>query len=353
MVKTITCFIPYVTNNQSVEKRKRIIRENGFEVISFKQCIVNPFIFAKCKIFNLNWIENINGKADYYKIVFFLFLLKIFNKKIIYTIHNKKPHNSKNSFWPEKLMCLACRKADAIVGLCSETKNILMYLAPNSVHKLHIIPHENYISEYKQNDLSDLRTRYGIPTGDTVFLFLGFIAPYKNIEMIVDIFKSAPEKKVWLLIAGKPISEEYADSIRKSIENETQIICDLRYIPESEIVVFYNTADLIILPYKKETSLNSGVIYLSFSLHKTVIVPEIGSIMDLKDKSFVYSYDYNNENEHASSLKTVIMQAIEDRIHDEEVIREKGNAAYEYVKKHHNDAIIAKAYGDLYHSLLN
>lgn len=352
MTNIITCYIPNVSNNQSVNKRKRLIREDGFEVLSMRQCLSNPLVFARCKIFHLNWVENIKSRGDYYKTAAFILLLKILNKKIIYTIHNKKPHSSNGSIWPEKMMCFACKKADAIVGLCSETKDIVMELDPESISKLHIIPHENYISEYKNNDQSNLRKKYGIPADDTVFLFLGSIAPYKNLEIIIDVFKSVANKNVWLLIGGKSVSKEYGDLIKKRIGDEKRIISDTRYIPESEIVSFYNTADIIILPYQKRISLNSGVVYLSFSLHKTVISSEIGSIKDLKDKSFIYSYDYDDEHEHASKLKAAIMHAINDRIQDDGIIKAKGDAAYEYVKKYHNDALIAKGYSDLYRSLL-
>lgn len=352
MSNTTTCFMPNITNNQSVEKRKRLIEENGFDVVSIRQCIKRPSLFLKCKIFNLNWFENVDTRFVYYKRLAFLRLLRLFGKRIVYTVHNKKPHNAKGDIWPTKMMKTLCRKSNAIIGFCPETKDVVRDLDPESLSKLVIIPHENYISEYQNVRITDLRTKYAIPSEDTVFLFLGFIAPYKNLEKIIDIFKTVSNKNVWLLIAGRPVDEEYGESLKSLIGKTDHIITDMRYIPEEEVPSFYNAVDIVILPYKKETSLNSGVVYLSFSLKKTVVTSEIGSIKAMKERDFIYSYDYVDENEHPEKLREAIMRALNDQEKDRNIIREKGHQAFEYVKKYHDDELIGKAYGDLYRRLI-
>lgn len=352
MSNPITCFMPNITNNQSVEKRKRLIEENGFDVVSIRQCIKNPVIFLKCRIFNLNWFENVDTRSAYIKRKAFLLLLQLFGKKIIYTIHNKKPHNAKGDIWPTKMMKTLCRKSNAIVGLCPETKEVVRNIDSKALSKIVIIPHENYISEYQDVDVANLRSKYYIPADDIVFLFLGFIAPYKNLEKIIDIFKTGSNKNVWLIIAGKPVNDEYGEFLRNLIGESNYIITDMRYIPEEEVPSLYNTADIVILPYKKETSLNSGVVYLSFSLRKTVITSEIGSIKAMRERDFIYSYDYDNEIEHPEKLREAIMKALSDQEKDRNIIRNKGNQAFEYVKRYHDDELIRKAYGDLYRQLI-
>ena len=155
-----------------------------------------------------------------------------------------------------------------------------------------------------------------------------------------------------LLIAGRPCSDSYKEQLIERIGGSEKIGFDFRFIPDEDIPDYYNSADIVVMPYHKDSSLNSGVVYLSFSLKRTVICPRIGTIKALQDHSFVYEYDYNSEQEHCINLKESILCACNDYLCESDSLKKKGEDAYEYVSKIHSDRKIKKMYYDLYSELI-
>ena len=174
MKKVYTCYSPQIVNNPYAINVQRIINDSGFETLSIKKVLTNPYLFLKCKIFNFNWYENIRTRREYYLHSAILRILHITGKKIVYTIHNKKPHDS-DSDWSLKLMRRMCQLADSIVGLCPDTLGVINSIAPGSEEKLVVIPHPNYIHNYPYDDRDDMRDQFGYIDDDLVFLFLGFL----------------------------------------------------------------------------------------------------------------------------------------------------------------------------------
>lgn len=351
MKKLYTCFSPHIVNNPYALNVQRLINESGFEIVSIKKVFTNPYLFFECKIFNFNWYENINSKKEYYLHSCAIDILRVAGKKIVYTIHNKKPHDSSN-VWAIKLMRKMCQVADSIVGLCPDTLEVIKSISPGCENKLVVIPHPNYIYNYSADECEDLRSTFGFSEDDLVLLFLGFISPYKNLELIIELIKSNELSNTKLLIAGKPCSDKYREDLTKLIGNTDKIKCDFRYIPDEEIVSYYRTCNVVILPYQKNSSLNSGAVYLSFSLKKTVICPDIGTINALSDKSFVYWYHYESDEEHTEQLRNKIIEVCDDYAENPQIVEQKGLRAFDYMNTIHNDEIIKGKYAKLYRSLL-
>jgi len=350
--KIISCYTPYVVNNLYATNVRWLLENQSIEALPIKKCLSNPLLFAKCKIYNFNWFEKVNSKKQFYLKCLLLDSLHFAGKKIIYTLHNKQPHNISDNDLSLKMMRKMCRRADAIVGLCPDTKDIVSSLDEAAVDKLKIVPHPNYIRNYDLSKTSNMRSKFGFLEDDMVFLFFGFVSPYKNIEMLIKTFNQIENPRIKLLIAGNPCDTAYKEQLLDLTEGILNIVCDFRYIADDEIVKYYNTADIVVLPYHKTSSLNSGAVYLSFSHKKTVICPDIGTIRALKDRSFVYDYTYLNESEHANQLNNVIMEACADYESDSSIFKVLGERAFKYIKEYHSDEIISEMYSKLYQSLL-
>ena len=351
MAGKITSYMPYQVNNLYAINVRRMINENGYETLPIKRVLTHPTLFFKCRIFNFNWFEKAGSKKEFYAKAALLCFLKLFGKKIIYTLHNKQPHNAGKNDYSLLLMKRMCRAADTIIGLCPDTLDIVRLLDPKSTDKLTIIPHPNYIANYEKADVADLRAQYGFEPGDLVFLFLGFISPYKNVEMLIQTVRKAGNPRIKLLVAGSPCSAEYQRSLETLAEGCENIKLDFRYVPDEEIAQYYKTSDVVVMPYLKKSSLNSGAAYLSFSLKRTIICPDIGTIRAMQDRSFVYDYTYESDDEHARKLEAAMLAVCRDYAEDPDILRKKGEAAYEYVKTYHSDAAVKALYGEVYNEL--
>ena len=351
MKKILTAYYPWLNENLYTLTIRQVIVKSGYDVESVRNIFRNPIKFIQCKIFNLNWFENAPTWKSYYKKIIVLRLLKIFRKKVIYTMHNKQPHDLKHNKYAVKLMKKLCLQAVAIVGLCPDTLEVVQQIAPRACSKVVIIPHYNYLFHYSISDARNLKARFNFTSENLVVLFVGLLRPYKNIKLLIKIVNELKNEKIRLLIAGEPFNGEYCDELLRCAQGNPNIVFDFRYVPDDEIVSYYNTADLVVLPYHKESSLNSGVVYLSFSLKKTVICPDIGSINMIPDKRFVYSYHYDTDAEHEDALSKVFMKAVSDFETNPDILRQKGEAAYKYVSEEHSMEIVEQKYAELYKSL--
>lgn len=352
MKKILTAYYPWRNENLYIINVRNAILNSGYEVKSFYSILKNPIKFLQCKIVNFNWFENAPTWKSYCKKNIVLRMLKIFRKKVIYTMHNKQPHDLKHNKYALKLMKKLCLQSVAIVGLCPDTLEVVQQIAPQACAKVKVIPHPNYIRNYTLTNFENLKARFNFTSENLVLLYMGLLRPYKNIELLIKIVNELNNEKIRLLIAGEPFNGEYCDELLRCAQGNPNIVFDFRYVPDDEIVSYYNTADLVVLPYHKESSLNSGVVYLSFSLKKTVICPDIGSINMIPDKSFVYSYHYDTDAEHEDTLSKVFMKAVSDFETNPNILRQKGEAAYKYVSEEHSMEIVEQKYAELYATIM-
>ena len=77
----------------------------------------------KGDIYHFNWIESINQKKDYLKKKILIILLKLLNKKIIWTVHNNMPHEIKDQKQTIDFMKFMAKKSDRVHVLCKEKVN--------------------------------------------------------------------------------------------------------------------------------------------------------------------------------------------------------------------------------------
>lgn len=356
----ITCYIPGYSGNQYSENIKRCLKKAGYHTVSFKRLVRSPGLFLRCRIFNFNWYENIDEQKNIWiqtgMKYMLVWILKLCRKKIVYTVHNRMPHNSAGPAHGTAVMKFMMKHADAVTGLCSETAKAVDEIYAGALEKLYIIPHPNYIRNYRLADEKEIqkkREQYGFRKTDFVCLMLGFVSPYKNIELLAEAADRLKQTNIRLLIAGCTESDIYKKVLLSKLEQNKKISVDFRYIPDSEISSFYGAADIAVLPYKMESVLNSGAVYLSFSLARTVICPDIPTIQDIADKSFLYTYHYSSDEEHLDRLTEALSDAYRDFITDRAAFREKGKRAFAYAERFHSMEKITQMYQELYRELLS
>lgn len=360
--KITTAYFPtYNYTNQYTQDVQKIIKSAGINIVPLKKYIFPLKDFFACKIFNFNWIEDcldintenkLKLKLKYLRMCLLFDIMKSLNKKIVWTMHNKRPHDDGKCGYKMKLMKKLVKCSSAIVVHCEDSIPALKTIDKNvNLNKVYVINHPNYISDYLDEKFFDLKQEFNIQDDECIFMFIGQVRKYKNIEILINAFRDLSLPKAKLIIAGK-CDETYKKGLEAIIGDDKRIILNGEFIPDEKIASYYRTADIVVLPYNQKSSLNSGSAYMSFSLKTTVICPEIGTINHLKDKSFVYSYSYSNDDEHCEKLKETINAAYSDYENNNEIFKEKGERAYKYMLQEHSDDSIKAEYKKLYYKLL-
>src|SRR5690606_712627 len=120
---------------------------DGFDVRSFT---LKSFVLFSKGIWNsqiiwLNWFETVNSSSKALLRLLSLIILKLIRKKIVYTLHNKRPHQFNQTLTLKLLQIGLYHFSDLIIV----HSKLSMHEIPSRYHgNVRIIPHPNYINEY-------------------------------------------------------------------------------------------------------------------------------------------------------------------------------------------------------------
>lgn len=276
----------------------------------------------------LNWVEN--GNQLNVKMKLQLMLHKLFGAKIVWVFHNRYAHDTEsqrsNVGVPD--MYWLADHSSVIILHSRSSKKYIPDVAQNGKKAVYI-PHILYGRQNAGADLDAVRKRYGISGQDFVFTMFGVVRPYKNIEGSIETFKRLQLGNAKLLIAGNPSDNGYARKIKKMCGDDPNIILDLQYISNAALDGIIGISDVVVMPYRGKSSMNSGVMIQSFSMGRTVITSNICMARDMAEGKFMYIYHY--------SLEKVMLKAYRN---GKIVNRQMGERAREYVYQNNNREIV-------------
>lgn len=343
----------------ALEKNKvNIINKNQQEKILEKLVIFIKFIFSSNKrIVHCNWVENITrNKTMKSRFIAKILLLKadilhILGIKICWTMHNSMPHDCTDVVFAEKFINRWLLRVDMVVVHSRDSMNLLVNKYRYNENKILFVPHGAYkINSINQSKKNELVHKYEIHTGDIVFLYFGVISEYKNIPLLLETFSGLQDTNMKLILAGKidgSIESQMQYKIRLQCSQLTNVILDERFIPEEEISTIFSLCDIVILPYDKTSMQNSGAMIQAFSNGKPVIIPEFGYVLDIKEKDFVFSYDYNSPE----SEKRELMIQINNAVNRKDELKSLGILAKEFADTELNWNLIGKKIVEAYKNI--
>ncbi len=321
--KIVCCVTPSGKENKYIDLMRSALRKIDVEPVSKKQRDASDYIWH-------HWIE----KTPYLSLIK---LYKATQKKIIWNVHNKIPHDAKDVQQAKAFMAATADAAHKIVIHCKESVEVVSELCENNpdvLDKIVYVPHPNYIGVYgpekRDNSLSN----------DKLSLcFFGKVKEYKNIELLIAAINELNYNDVELKIIGRCWNPQYFHNL---IGDNKHIKTDFRFIDDSEIPEISANSHLFVFPYNTASSLNSGATLLAFSYGRSVLSSLTGTLADVEDKSMFFSYSYNNPAEHKEMLKQQITAIRNQYKGDYNELLTLGERCRNYVSEHNSLERVAK-----------
>jgi glycosyltransferase involved in cell wall biosynthesis len=244
--------------------------------------------FIKSNFFHLNWIEELpDKKGGLLQTVFFILILlaaKISGKKIIWTVHNKLPHENKNLYFKKLIMHLISRHAHYIITHSHEGIEYVKSLNPSiNESKIRYIPHP-------------VKTKSLVASERPVYdiLIWGNIMPYKGIHVFLQHLKERNLlSKYKIAIIGKICDPDYERRLMQYASSN--IIILNHFFEEDKLHKYIAKSKIILFTYQREYVLSSGVLSDSIGFHKPIIGPDIGAFSDLAKEGLIYTYQTLDE----------------------------------------------------------
>lgn len=193
---------------------------------------------------------------------------------LVWTIHNRLPHELRYPAEETALYELLAREADRVHIMAPSTPELLAETCILPPEKIVTIPHPSYQGVYDSGvTRSEARQGFDLADTDRAVLFLGQIRPYKGVDNLVEGIAQAGRSRddLVLLLAGmaKEGSENgIADLVPSTVRARTHF----EFVPDDEIARWCLAADIMVLPYR--AVLNSGSIHLAATFRLPVVVPD-------------------------------------------------------------------------------
>lgn len=113
-------------------------------------------------------------------------------------------------------------------------------------------------------------------------LFFGLVRAYKGLDLLIDAFADERLRKypVKLIVAGEFYDDPkpYLEQVEKHGLNEVVIIKN-QYISDDNVKYYFNTADIVVQPYKSATQ--SGVTQIAYHFEKPMLVTNVGGLGEI------------------------------------------------------------------------
>lgn len=320
-------------NQPSVLFYYPIAQGNPFQAIYYSQFLVNgvvpvgvaaiadvsSFRLPVNAFFHLHWLGGVIGDTEnedvaHERIQIFLAQIETMKSngiKIIWTVHNILPHDSKLKEAQTKLRVELIKLADIIHIMNEDTQRLSEPFFEIPSEKIIFVPHPTYRGFYPSVvTREESRFQLKLPQKGTVFLFFGSIQAYKGLEDLISAFEKIQKtnSEVFLVIAGKVVNKSYFSTIQRKIHSNEHIRLFNSRISTEHVQYYFKAADYCVCPYR--ITLNSGVAHLAHTFSIPVIGPNIGGFKLLLKDGGGLLYDLNDTEDLYATLQKSLEASI-------------------------------------------
>lgn len=198
--------------------------------------------------------------------------------KVVTIADNIFPHE--RNFLDTLLSSYFVRSVDGFVTMSQSVLNDLKHFTDTkpmayTLHPLYdnfgaVVPQEQALQELQLD-----------PDYNYV-LFFGFIRDYKGLDLLLDAFANPQLKAmpVKLLVAGEFYvkEEKYLQQIAR-LQLEDKVVLHTRFIPNTQVALYFSAAHLIAQPYKSATQ--SGVTQVAYHFEKPIVTTNVGGLAEI------------------------------------------------------------------------
>jgi glycosyltransferase involved in cell wall biosynthesis len=201
---------------------------------------------------------------------------RLLKNNVVWTVHEldayESRHPRRDAWFRSVVMRLSCR----LIVHGEHTRQVLIehhdYRRPIAVAR-----HPSYIGWYKDEvTRAQARLKLGLPDDAQVYLYFGYIKPYKGVEDLIRAFGQLPDNNAALYIVGKPLDATIKDEVEALATADPRIRTHLAYIPDDDIQYFFRAADVVVFPFRNTQT--SGSLMLALSYGCPVIAPAIATL---------------------------------------------------------------------------
>lgn len=243
---------------------------------------VHSFILGK----SLMW-SGVKSLVFVLEIIYAKYVRRV---KIVHTLHNLQNHAGIWLGLERIVYGFFLRQCDQIrvYSETTQTQAIQRFgLIWNRIKVIQDLPYHLYY----ENNLSKTESHKRLNLNDNqfVYLFFGELKPYKGLHNLLEAFAQIAQPNDCLIVAGKSYDAAYFASIKEIADKIPNVIFHHRFIEDNEVQVFFNAADVVVLPFVRID--HSGSVDLAMSFSKPVVTLKTDAMMKLLEHQQALLFD--------------------------------------------------------------
>lgn len=295
---------PAFTINPYLELMHAVPRSRGFDILAVRT--LDDLYSAGEKlergdVFHMHWTTPVTKTADdelaaralVATFSRFVDQLKARGVKVIWTIHNRLPHEPR-FLGPElALNRFLSSSADVVHVMSGQTAEVVADLYPLPADRVKVIPHPSYHGVHSAPASNrQARERLGLAADERTVLAFGRLRAYKGIDTLCDALTVIAERGgrlPTLLVAGQTPRAVRAE-IGRRLPRSSRVISHFGFVDDADVGDWFAAADVAVFPFR--SILNSGSVHLAATLGVPVILPGESHLREqFGDEPWVRFYD--------------------------------------------------------------
>ena len=142
-----------------------------------------------------------------------------------------------------------------------------IFVVPDPVESMEQVPQDT------------AREELGLPQGKSLLLFFGGLRWDKGPDILLDALPLLDDDCA-VLVAGQAehFGEREVAACRARLQDAGRLIGKLEFIPDEDVLKYFASADVIVLPYRKAFKGTSGVLQHAAAAGKPVIATDVGEV---------------------------------------------------------------------------
>lgn len=311
----VIAIYPYIETNPYQRLLSEALEKRGYRVRKLPR-IDNTFpfqIFSQCRdvsVVHFHWIEHLyEARIRLFSpvraaiLLAILFALRSCGTRIVYTLHNLVPHNTRRLWYHLFVQKLIIKLAHATIVHSRPALHIASSTFGSS-NKFRVISHGRYDGYYPNRvPKAEARSFLNIPNDAKVALFLGSMGGYKGARWLLQSAEELARRNIILLLAGDTsgLGEWERELLRKASQNN--VILREGFVPESRMQYFLNSANCLVLPYMD--SFTSGMAFLGLSFRLPIVGTSATAFKEIIDLKLCLPCDPNDPTSVAGTIERV------------------------------------------------
>ena len=202
------------------------------------------------------------------------------SSRAVLVCHNVLPHEG-FPFAVTLFRRLLDRASNIVVHSEEDAARARAIMPDAVVRKLHFPVYSQY--DNPNVTKASAREQLGLRPDSIVALYFGLIRPYKGVSDAIEAIEGIADSRLELLVVGESYSggRELRERMERSPIAGRMRRVD-RFVRSDEVAVFFEAADIVVLPYRHATQ--SAVAPVALAFCKPLVMTRTGGLAELVDE---------------------------------------------------------------------